>query len=207
MTDLSSSPRLFQNPALDKLSRVPWWTPLGLYTPVLALLVWLSLRNFSPLASFLGVVAGYAVWTLTEYLGHRFLFHAAFPGRLGERIHFLIHGVHHTFPKDRLRLVMPPLLSGPIMLIALVVARVLFGLPLGYPLLAGFIVGYVCYDLTHFYVHHASPKGGLGGALQRNHMLHHYNDTKRGYGVSAPYWDYVFGTRHLPGQRSTNSPS
>ena len=40
-----------------------------------------------------------------------------------------MHGVHHEHPNDPLRLVMPVLLSFPIMLIALVVARILFGLP------------------------------------------------------------------------------
>ena len=25
-------------------------------------------------------------------------------------------------------------------------------------------------------------------------MRHHFQDDTRGFGVSAPYWDYVFGT-------------
>ena len=33
-----------------------------------------------------GLVLGYVCWTLTEYLGHRFLFHTVFPGRIGERL-------------------------------------------------------------------------------------------------------------------------
>jgi len=192
---LSASPRLFENPLLDKLSRVPWWAPVALYAPALAVLAWLSLTRMTPVAVGLAMIGGYAIWTLTEYLGHRYLFHTEFPGKLGARIHFLIHGVHHTHPSDPLRLVMPPLLSGPIMLIALVVARFLFGLPLGYPMLIGFIVGYLGYDLTHYYVHNGDPKGRIGRALRRNHMLHHFRDPERGYGVSTPFWDHVFGTR------------
>jgi sterol desaturase/sphingolipid hydroxylase (fatty acid hydroxylase superfamily) len=168
-------------------------------------LVWLGLRSLSVTVCLLAVLAGYAIWTLTEYLGHRFLFHAGFPGRLGARIHFLVHGVHHIHPKDPLRLVMPPLLSGPIMLTALLAASLLFGLPLGYPTLVGFIFGYVGYDLTHFYVHNATPKGRVAKLLQRNHLLHHYNDPKRGYGVSAPYWDYVFGTQHRLGRPTAHA--
>ncbi len=129
---LRASPRLFDNPLLDKLSRVHWSMPLILYTPVMALLAWLSLRSLSPLTVLLAVALGYAIWTLIEYFGHRYLFHAEFPGEWGARIHFLIHGVHHDHPNDPLRLVMPPLLSGPIMLIALLVAWPLFGFPLGY---------------------------------------------------------------------------
>ncbi len=29
-------------------------------------------------------------------------------------------------------------------------------------------------------------------------MRHHFQDHERGYGVSAPFWDYVFGTRLKP---------
>ncbi len=193
---LSASPRLFDNPLLDKLSRVPWWAPLPVYAPIVLLLAWLGLRRMAPAAVLLAALAGYAMWTLTEYLGHRFLFHTEFPGRLGARIHFLIHGVHHEHPADPLRLVMPPLLSGPIMLIALVVVRGLFGLSLGYPVLAGFIVGYLGYDLTHYYLHHGKPTSPIARALQQNHLRHHFRAPERGFGVSAPYWDYVFGTRH-----------
>ena len=154
---LRASPRLFDNPALDKLSRVHWSMPLILYVPVIALLAWLSLRSLSPLTVLLSVALGYGIWTLIEYFGHRYLFHAEFPGEWGARIHFLIHGVHHDHPSDPLRLVMPPLLSGPIMLIALFVAWLVFGFPLGYAVLIGFIIGYVAYDMVHYYVHHATP--------------------------------------------------
>jgi sterol desaturase/sphingolipid hydroxylase (fatty acid hydroxylase superfamily) len=191
---LRASPRLFDNPLLDKLSRVHWSTPLFIYGPFVALLGWLSLRNLSPLAVIAGAVIGYAIWTLIEYFGHRYLFHAQFPGAWGARLHFLIHGVHHDHPNDPLRLVMPPLLSGPIMLIALAIALLVFRRPFAYPTLMGFVIGYVAYDMVHYYVHHATPKTRLGRYMRQSHMLHHFRDPERGFGVSAPYWDKVFGT-------------
>jgi dihydroceramide fatty acyl 2-hydroxylase len=194
---LCASPRLFENPLLDKFSRVHWSMPLFVYIPIVALLAWLSLRAFSPAMVVGAALVGYFVWTLIEYFGHRYLFHAEFPGAFGARIHFLIHGVHHVHPNDPLRLVMPPLLSAPIMLIALLVTRLLFGLPLGYPFLMGFIIGYICYDMVHYYVHHADPKTRLGLTLRRLHMLHHFRDPERSYGVSAPWWDYVFKTQYI----------
>ena len=33
-------------------------------------------------------------------------------------------------------------------------------------------------------------------------MRHHFQDETRGFGVSAPFWDYVFGT---PARRSPHS--
>lgn len=198
---LRASPRLFENPWLDKLSRVHWSMPLILYAPFVGLLAWLGFRAQAPVIVVGAAALGYLLWTLTEYLGHRYLFHAEFPGRWGARLHFLIHGVHHDHPNDPLRLVMPPLLSAPIMLIALLVGRVLFGVPLVYPTLMGFMLGYLSYDMVHYYVHHAEPKTRLGRNLRRVHMLHHFRDPERGFGVSAPWWDKIFRTEHLPARQ------
>ncbi len=194
---LCASPRLFENPLLDKLSRVHWSMPLFVYMPFVLLLGWLSLKTYSPVFVAAAACIGYFAWTLIEYFGHRFLFHAELPGAFGARLHFLIHGVHHVHPSDPLRLVMPPLLSAPIMLMALLVTRLLFGLPLGYPFLMGFIIGYLGYDMVHYYVHHAEPKTQLGVTLRRLHMLHHFRDPERAFGVSAPWWDYVFKTQYV----------
>jgi sterol desaturase/sphingolipid hydroxylase (fatty acid hydroxylase superfamily) len=196
---LSASPRLFENALLDKLSRVHWSVPLFVYTPVLAVLAGLSFSSISfPFAAG-EMFIGYFIWTLIEYFGHRYLFHFEFPGRFGARIHFLIHGVHHVHPNDPLRLVMPALLSGPIIVIAFAAITLLFGLPFGYPVLMGFIIGYLAYDMTHFYLHHAEPKTRIGLAMRRAHMLHHFRDHTRGFGVSAPWWDHVFKTvHHMP---------
>jgi dihydroceramide fatty acyl 2-hydroxylase len=199
---LRASPRLFENPVLDKLSRVHWSTPLFIYLPVVALLAFLSLQVFNAAAVIAAAALGYLIWTLIEYFGHRFLFHYEFPGAFGARIHLLIHGVHHVHPNDPLRLVMPALLSGPIMLIAYAVLRSIFGLPLGYPVLMGFIIGYLGYDMVHYYVHHGDPRTRLGLALRRGHMLHHFRDPARGFGVSAPWWDYVFGTAFVRQSRA-----
>jgi dihydroceramide fatty acyl 2-hydroxylase len=195
---LCASPRLFENLWLDRLSRVHWSMPLVLYAPFVGLLAWLSFRTLAPVIVAGTAGLGYIIWTLTEYLGHRYLFHAEFPGTFGARLHFLIHGVHHDHPNDPLRLVMPPLLSAPILLIALLIGRVLFGVPLVYPALMGFMLGYLSYDMVHYYVHHAEPKTRLGRSLRRVHMLHHFRDPERGFGVSAPWWDKIFGTEHLP---------
>lgn len=199
---LRASPRIFENPVLDKLSRVHWSTPLFIYVPVVALLAVLSLRAFDALIVFAATALGYLIWTLIEYFGHRFLFHYEFPGAFGARIHFLIHGVHHVHPNDPLRLVMPALLSGPIMLIAYAVLGLLFGLPLGYPVLMGFIIGYLGYDMTHYYLHYGEPRTRIGLAMRRAHMLHHFRDPTRGFGVSAPWWDYVFRTEHIRQNRA-----
>jgi len=199
---LDASPRLFENDLLDKLSRVHHLTPVIVYTPIILGLIFYSLSLNGAGLVLLGLVIGYLAWTLTEYFGHRYLFHTVFPlpFGLGPRFQFLIHGVHHVYPSDPLRLVMPPLLSAPIMLIALSIIRPIFGASFAWPVLAGFMAGYVIYDCVHYWTHHGQPTSDFGKLVKRLHMLHHFRDAEKGFGVHAIWWDYVFGTAYKKGE-------
>jgi sterol desaturase/sphingolipid hydroxylase (fatty acid hydroxylase superfamily) len=191
---LAASPRLFANPVLEKLSRTHHLMPLFVYLPPAMALVWFAQLRLSWLTIAGGAFAGYVFWTLVEYFGHRFVFHLELPGQLGARLHYLAHGVHHDHPDDKLRLVMPPLMSLPIILLAAPVLRLACGADLVLPVFAGFIAGYVGYDMTHYHLHHGRPRTELGRALRRWHLRHHFDDATIGFGVSAPWWDAVFGT-------------
>ncbi|HEY3637352.1 MAG TPA: sterol desaturase family protein [Rhizomicrobium sp.] len=192
---LAASPRLFQNPVLDKLSRVHHLLPAALYLPLLFALLYAAGRTLSIATIAAGVLGGYILWTLVEYFGHRFLFHHRFATPMGERAQFLMHGVHHDHPSDPLRLVMPPLMSIPIMTMAWIVLRAIFGPALCLPVLTGFIAGYLAYDMLHYHLHHAEPRTAMGRFLRFRHMHHHFRDHTVSFGVSAPWWDYVFGTQ------------
>jgi sterol desaturase/sphingolipid hydroxylase (fatty acid hydroxylase superfamily) len=52
--------------------------------------------------------------------------------------------------------------------------------------------------MLHYHVHHHSPRTALGRKLRELHMRHHFQNHERGYGVSAPFWDYVFRTPLKP---------
>ena len=56
------------------------------------------------------------------------------------------------------------------------------------------------YDYTHYYLHHHTPKTRLGKRLREQHMRHHFQDHRYGFGVSSPLWDVVFRT--LPRRRA-----
>ena len=125
---------------------------------------------------------------------HRWVFHYEPTSRLGKQLHFLLHGVHHDYPKDASRLVMPPIVSIPLALFFYGMFAVTFGrvAPAAF---AGFLAGYLFYDILHYATHHFSMKRGIWLWLKKYHMRHHYDDDHVGYGVSSPLWDYVFGTR------------
>ena len=191
---LRASPPMFASPRLDRFTRVHVAVVPIVFVPIVVVLVVLAAGALAPLAVVGWTVAGYVIWTLTEYWGHRVVFHFEPERGLGARLHWMLHGVHHDHPNDPLRVVMPPGASLPL------AAAFLLGFQLALPygaacaLGSGFLGGYLAYDMVHFYVHHARPSTRAGRRLRENHMRHHFQDDTTAFGVSAPFWDRVFGT-------------
>ena len=197
---LSASPQLFESDFLNFFSRVHPAIPAFIFVPVIVAMQWLGFdRGLGGWELALLTAGGVAIWTLTEYWLHRLVFHWEPDHAFGRRMHFIIHGIHHDHPNDKLRLVMPPAVSIPLATLFFGAFTLLFGTPAAYPIFAGLLVGYLVYDYTHYYVHHFVPKSPLGKRLREQHMRHHFQDHRFGYGVSSPLWDVVFGT--LPRKR------
>lgn len=197
---LAASPPMFENRLLDFFTRVHPAVPAIVFVPVVAGGVWIgSDRGLSTGSLALLVLCGLVIWTPTEYWLHRLVFHwqPKFSG--GDRLHFMIHGVHHDHPNDAMRLVMPPAASIPLAALFLGLFALVFGTPEAFPLFSGFIAGYLVYDYTHYHVHHHAPKTNMGRRLREQHMRHHFQDHHFGFGVSSPLWDVVFRT--LPKNR------
>ncbi|MHB8490973.1 MAG: sterol desaturase family protein [Solirubrobacteraceae bacterium] len=185
---------MFDSDLLDLLSRVHPSVPAIIFVPaIVALAVW-GLSRVGLLAFGGLVLGGYLLWTLFEYWLHRLVFHFE-PGHgIGARLHWIIHGVHHDHPNDPMRLVMPPSVSVPLAAIIFALLYLAFGTGYAPSITAGFFLGYLIYDMTHYYLHHFTPRSRLGRMLRELHMRHHFQDDTRGFGISAPYWDALFGT-------------
>lgn len=187
--------RMFESNFMEFFSHVHPATPIVLYGPIIGLMLYLAfVRNQLSFLVVLGFfVLGVLTWTLLEYVIHRYVFHYEPKTRLGKLLHFIMHGVHHDYPNDATRLVMPPIISVPLA----VLFYAIFFLTLGRfapAALAGFGFGYVCYDTIHYATHHFAMKRGVWRWLKQYHLRHHYQDDQAGYGVSSPLWDYVFRT-------------
>lgn len=187
---------MFESDLLDRLSRVHPAVPLVIFVPAILALLVAALPRTGALEAAVLLVGGYLFWTLTEYWMHRLVFHFEPDHGLGQRVHWIIHGVHHDHPKDPLRLVMPPAVSVPLALLFYGLFVLALGAPAAWPFMAGFLVGYLAYDMTHYHVHHHRVRTRLGRTLRELHMRHHFQDDTKGFGVSAPFWDYAFGTAH-----------
>ncbi len=203
VSNKNESVRMFENRGLEFLSHVHPVTPLVIYLPVSGFMLDLAVRQRSlGIGLSVGVVLlGLLIWTFVEYTMHRWVFHYEPTSRWGKQLHFLLHGVHHDYPKDASRLVMPPVVSLPLALCFWALFFLAFGrvAPAAF---SGFLLGYLFYDMVHYATHHFSMKGGVWLWLKKYHMRHHYDDDHVGYGVSSPLWDYVFGTR-APRQNAT----
>jgi dihydroceramide fatty acyl 2-hydroxylase len=191
---LRASPPMFQTRTLDRLTRVHPVVPPAIFAPAITAFALLAFLGMTVWRAAIGVVGGYGIWTLCEYWIHRTVFHLEPKDGLGARLHWMIHGVHHDHPNDPMRLVMPPALSLPLATAFCGVFIGAFGTPLAWAVSAGFFAGYLVYDMLHFALHHARPRSRVGRRLHELHMRHHFEDDERGFGVSAPWWDMVFGT-------------
>jgi sterol desaturase/sphingolipid hydroxylase (fatty acid hydroxylase superfamily) len=196
ISNSSESIRIFKNDLFESLSKVHYFVPLIVYIPVIIFLGWESFTEAHlNLLHFIGWLAmGLFVWTITEYVLHRWVFHFYPKSKFGQRIHFIFHGVHHDYPNDAKRLVLPPSASIP-MALALYFLF-LYILPTGtiYAFYTGFLIGYLIYDMTHYALHHANFKSPFWKKLKQHHMLHHYSDSTKGYGVSSALWDKILGS-------------
>ncbi|HYH58357.1 MAG TPA: sterol desaturase family protein [Thermoleophilaceae bacterium] len=191
---LKASPRMFESDLLDRLSRVHPVVPVVIFLPAITFLAFSAAERLGVWETFAWIGGGYLFWTLFEYWLHRIVFHFEPERGVGARLHWIMHGVHHDHPNDPMRLVMPPSVSIPLAAILYLAFYLVLGSTYALGFGAGFLGGYLLYDMTHYHVHHHKPKTRLGRRLRALHMRHHFQDDTRGFGVSAPWWDYAFGT-------------
>jgi dihydroceramide fatty acyl 2-hydroxylase len=193
------SVRIFDSDFLEPMTHISWRLVLAIWVPiVLALLVAARASFALSWGSLVGLwFAGLMIWTLVEYILHRWFFHTPPRSPGGIRAHFLAHGIHHYDPFDGTRLVFPPL-GG------LGIAAVLFGLMEIFlatgpacALMAGLLTGYLLYDMSHYVSHHGRIKDPWFRFLSRYHKAHHHRDPDALFGVSNPLWDLVFRTGSL----------
>jgi dihydroceramide fatty acyl 2-hydroxylase len=191
------SPPMFESKFIDLFSRTHWSIVPVLFVPGMLVCFYFAVTR-----SGLGVPAALATfalgalsWTLTEYWLHRMLFHWQPAGAFGERMHFVLHGVHHKWPRDKYRLVMPPAVSISLFWLFLGLWTLLLGRH-AYAFHAGFTAGYLFYDLSHYYMHHGHPRSAWFRALRKHHLVHHSPklEHEKKFGVSTTLWDHAFGT-------------
>ncbi len=192
ISNSEESIRLFKQDWMEFLSKVHYTTPLIVFVPIIAYFIYLSIaRGTNVVDFFIWGIFGFLAWTLVEYIMHRFIFHYHPSSEWGKKLHFIFHGIHHDYPCDRLRLVLPPSVSIPLATGFYFIFKNSIS-PEGFDaFFALFLFGYLMYDMIHYSIHHVPLKGKFWNVIKTHHLKHHYVDPDKGYGVSSPLWDIL----------------
>jgi len=172
-----------------RLGKISYYADFVVYPVVIAALAAYALWR-APAAWYLLIIAflsGVAIWTLVEYVLHRFVLH---------HVPYIkdMHDAHH---EDQLALIGTPIwISLAIMVVVVLVPLSLmteFHIAIG--LACGLMFGHFWYGGVHHILHHWKIEPGtLAFRLKRRHMLHHHFDEMGNFGVTSGFWDVVFGT-------------
>lgn len=191
-----ASARLFDNQFLEVCSKVHPATPFVFYLPIMVGLMGYALGSgkTSLLQAVSYLPLGWVTWDLMEYAIHRAFFHWEGSGPFTRKVHAIIHGYHHQYPDDAMRLVMPLGASIPL---AIVIAGLLalMGRPaFTIPFFCGIVAGYLFYDFTHWSSHYRTPRTAWGRAIRAHHMAHHFADPMMNFGISHRWVDFLART-------------
>ncbi|XP_069676062.1 fatty acid 2-hydroxylase [Periplaneta americana] len=197
--------RLFHWDIVENLSVTPWYLIPIVWIPVcfcFAYQGWIyneqDIREGTGLTwAIFSIVTGILMWSLLEYSLHRWVFHLQPPATSPFLItfHFLMHGLHHKVPFDERRLLFPPVPAGILGVILYSLLRHIYPPWMISFVAAGTVIGYITYDLIHFYLHYGSPAAGSYlYYMKRYHNQHHFTHHETGFGISSSLWDKIFGT-------------
>lgn len=192
----NAAPRLFKSAFLEGLTHTDYRTPLILWLPFSAFLIWkaLFLLELRMPQFITWSLIGFFSWTLVEYLLHRFVFHFSAKTERAKKIIYSLHGIHHEAPELESRLLMPALPAALYCLLFYQFFLVVLGEEKMTPFFAFFLLGYLCYGYTHYGIHFFKPRTALGRYLRKHHLQHHSSHQEAKFGVSSPLWDYLFRT-------------
>ena len=156
---------------------------------------WLAAALAQALVAFVG---GLGLWTLLEYVLHRFAFHRRMLGRAIAREHLQHHAEVDYFVAFSKKLA----LAAPILAALALPLSLAVGAVVGVSVPAGVVVGWLVYERIHRRIHVAPPRNAYERWARRHHLLHHFGRADSNHGVSVPLWDHVFRT-HVDDQQVT----
>ena len=177
--------------------------PFTVFYTVYATIVFiLALRSPRPVVGVAVFLASIPLWTLVEYLFHRYVLHGRFPAHdsvIGRFLHDRLdplHWEHHARPFDGMHI------SGELkdfLPTFAIVAPLTFLFPVytAPVLVAGIFQCYVIEEWIHHSVHFYDFKNRYFRYIKRYHRYHHTQPgMELGFGLTSGLWDVPFRTRY-----------
>src|SRR6187549_160816 len=95
VSNSEDSIKLFKSNLFNSLSKVHYTVPLYIFIPAILFFGYKAFAYGINMGDFvLYFILGLVIWTITEYVLHRFVFHYHPTSEFGKKIHFIFHGVH-----------------------------------------------------------------------------------------------------------------
>ena len=174
-----------------RLSKTAYYADFAIYALVVVALACIAASNpdgperLRWLEAFPG---GAMLWTLVEYLLHRFVHHRW-------RTFTAMHALHHAAPRD---FVGTPtwITLGILWSVFFVPEWRLWSFNTASGLIAGIMTGFLWYGALHHIIHHGRPRAIASLLTQsaHRHRQHHYSGRQGNFGVTTSIWDHLFGT-------------
>jgi sterol desaturase/sphingolipid hydroxylase (fatty acid hydroxylase superfamily) len=174
-----------------QLSKTAYYGDFAAYAIILAALIadiamradWAARARWA-----VALLIGAALWTLLEYILHRFVLHRV-------SIFASMHEVHHASPRAYVGT--PTWASLAVLwLVFFLPAWLIVSFIVASGLITGVMLGFFWYGVLHHAIHFRRPRllaSRLPG-LSYHHLRHHAPGNDGNFGVTTPLWDYLFGT-------------
>ena len=174
-----------------QLTKTAYYADFVIYAAVISVLSFIAAISADwteRLKWLAALVTGGAIWTLLEYLLHRYVLH-------GLPVFAAMHAVHHASPRAYV---------GTPTWITLAILWIVFFFPVWWcisfnvasGLIAGVMIGFLWYGIVHHAIHHGRPRllASVMSTCALRHARHHYSGLTGNFGVTTPFWDCIFGT-------------
>lgn len=175
--------------------------PFGFYMPISIFLLFKSfvIKRVSilHLVWMLPLVSKF--WGYLEFFLHQNVLHENENFKIDAGTIREFHEIHHNFPNDPYRFVVPLWASIPSGLAFYSLCRSTLGKEKGETLFALLILYYLFYEFTHIAAHRLDIKHPFFEKIKKHHLKHHYLDSDKGFGFTTTKWDELnnlsFGKR------------
>ena len=145
----------------------------------------------------LSLLIGVCLWPALEYALHSGLGHRYLRGKTEfSRQHLRHHGQKDWFAPNWQKVAA----AIPVTAVIFLISGFLMGWSNGAGLTAAFALMYATYEVIHRRAHTHPPTGPYSRWVRRNHFSHHFQNPKKNYGVTTPFFDFLFGTHVVPGK-------
>ncbi len=172
-----------------RLGRISYFADFFFYPAAIAALTVFSAQKLTLAQDFawaLAALGGLCLWTLLEYVLHRFVLHQL-------PVFRKMHAAHHADPENLVGT--PTWVSAVLLGVATAPLWQRLSWPDASGLTVGLMTGYLWYVTVHHVLHHGSfGRGSNFYRLKRRHALHHHTRLPCNFGVTTSFWDHAFGS-------------